>query len=163
MPVVSQPGPRQTDRTLLRSFHIPCNDIFNCTSLCEFYRGRLLLHLTIPFEEKPKSNLPGDNLRYYRLRKQLTTRQLVEQINIDPTTILQNGVCLWEDSGSIWCQEPTLLIRQNLAVVPFCTSYVIANFGIAQSVRFFRAFKARGQPAWSADWLPSAFMKWHLL
>lgn len=47
-----------------------------------------MLHLTIPFEEKPKTNLPGDNLRYYRLRKQLTTRQLAEQINVVPATIL---------------------------------------------------------------------------
>lgn len=65
-----------------------CNDIFNHTSLCEFYQGRLLLHLTIPFEEKPKTNLPGDNLRYYRLRKRLTTRQLAEQIDVVPATIL---------------------------------------------------------------------------
>lgn len=47
-----------------------------------------MLHLTITFEEKPKSNLPGDNLRYYRLRIQLTTRQLAEQINVVPATIL---------------------------------------------------------------------------
>lgn len=47
-----------------------------------------MLHLTIPFEEKPKTNLPGDNLRYYRLRKQLTTRQLAEQIDVAPATIL---------------------------------------------------------------------------
>ena len=65
-----------------------CNVIFNHTSLCEFYQGRLLLHLTITFEEKPKSNLPGDNLRYYHLRKQLTTRQLAEQIDVVPATIL---------------------------------------------------------------------------
>ena len=38
-----------------------CNGIFNHTSLCEFYQGKLLLHLTIPFEEKPKTNLPSDN------------------------------------------------------------------------------------------------------
>jgi len=68
--------------------HCVCNDIFNHTSLYEFYQGRLLLHLTIPFEEKPKTNLPGDNLRYYRLRKRLTTRQLAEQIDVVPATIL---------------------------------------------------------------------------
>lgn len=65
-----------------------CNDIVNHTSLCEFYQGRLLLHITVPFEEKPKSNLPGDSLRYYRLRKSLTTRQLAEQVNVVPATIL---------------------------------------------------------------------------
>lgn len=46
-----------------------------------------MLHLTIPFEEKPKINLPGGNLRYYRLRKQLTTRKLAEQIDFVPATI----------------------------------------------------------------------------
>lgn len=65
-----------------------CNGIFNHTSLCQFYQGRLLLHITIPFEEKPTSNLPGDNLRYYRQRKSLTTRQLAEQIAVVPATIL---------------------------------------------------------------------------
>ena len=65
-----------------------CNGIFNHTSLCQFYQGRLLLQVTIPFEEKPTSNLPGDNLRYYRQRKSLTTRQLAEQIDVVPATIL---------------------------------------------------------------------------
>ena len=65
-----------------------CNGVFNHTSLCQFYQGRLLLHVTIPFEEKPTSNLPSDNLRYYRQRKSLTTRQLAEQIDVVPATIL---------------------------------------------------------------------------
>lgn len=68
--------------------HRLCNGIFNHTSLCQFYQGRLLLQVTIPFEEKPTSNLPGDNLRYYRQRKSLTTRQLAEQIDVVPATIL---------------------------------------------------------------------------
>lgn len=52
-----------------------------------------MLHLTIPFEEKPKTNLPGDNLRYYRQRKQMTTRQLAEKLDIVPATIVmyENG------------------------------------------------------------------------
>ena len=65
-----------------------CNGIFNHTSLCEFYQGKLLLHLTIPFEVKPKSNLPSDNLRYYRQRKQMTTRQLAEKLDIVPATVV---------------------------------------------------------------------------
>ena len=70
-----------------------CNGIFNHTSLCECYQGKLLLHLTIPFEEKPKTNLPGDNLRYYRQRKQMTTRQLAEKLDIVPETVVmyENG------------------------------------------------------------------------
>ena len=56
--------------------------------LCEFHQGKLLLHLTIPFEEKPKTNLPSDNLKYYRQRKQMTTRQLAEKLDIVPATVL---------------------------------------------------------------------------
>ena len=70
-----------------------CNDILNHTSVCEFYQGRLLFHLIIPFEEKPKTNLPSDNLRYYRQRKQMTTRQLAEKLDVVPATIVmyENG------------------------------------------------------------------------
>ena len=68
-----------------------CNGIYNHTSLCEFYQGRLLLHLTIPFEEKPKTNLPSDNLKYYRQRKQMTTRQLAEKLDIVPSTVAMHG------------------------------------------------------------------------
>lgn len=70
-----------------------CNGIFNHTSLCEFYQSKLLLHLTIPFEEKPKTNLPGDNLRYYRQRKQMTTRHIAEKLDIVPATVTmyENG------------------------------------------------------------------------
>ena len=41
----------------------------------------------MPFEEKPKTNLPGDNLRYYRQWKQMTTRQLAEKLDIAPVTV----------------------------------------------------------------------------
>ena len=70
-----------------------CNGIFNHTSLCEFYQGKLLLHLTIPFEEKPKTNLPSDNLKYYRQQKQMTSRQLAEKLDIAPVTVVmyENG------------------------------------------------------------------------
>ena len=73
--------------------HCVCNGIFNHTSLCEFYQGKLLLHLTIPFEEKSKTNLPSDNLKYYRQRKQMTTRQLAEKLDIVPSTVVmyENG------------------------------------------------------------------------
>lgn len=74
--------------TIKQIYYSLCNNIVSHTSLCEFYQGRLLLHITIPLEEKPKSKLPGDNLRYYRLRKSLTTRQLAEQVDIVPATIL---------------------------------------------------------------------------
>ena len=78
---------------LNRYNHSICNDILNHTSVCEFYQGRLLFHLIIPFEEKPKTNLPSDNLRYYRQRKQMTTRQLAEKLDVVPATIVmyENG------------------------------------------------------------------------
>lgn len=73
--------------------HRICNGIFNHTALCEFHQGKLLLHLTIPFEEKSKTNLPGDNLRYYRQRKQMTTRHIAEKLDIVPATVMmyENG------------------------------------------------------------------------
>ena len=73
--------------------HRICNGIFNHTLLCEFHQGKLLLHLTISFEEKPKTNLPSDNLKYYRQRKQMTTRQLAEKMDIVPSTVVmyENG------------------------------------------------------------------------
>ena len=77
----------------LQISHRICNGIFNHTSLFEFYQGKLLLHLTMPFEEKPKTNLPSDNLKYYRQRKQMTTRQLAEKLDIVPSTVAmyENG------------------------------------------------------------------------
>lgn len=47
----------------------------------------------MPFEEKPKTNLPSDNLKYYRQRKQITTRQLAEKLDIVPATVVmyENG------------------------------------------------------------------------
>ena len=49
----------------------------------------MLIHLTIPFEKKPKNESPGTVLRYYRLRKSLSTRQLAEDVYVAPTTIVQ--------------------------------------------------------------------------
>lgn len=66
-----------------------CNDVFNHTLLCQYHQGKLLIHFTVPFEEKSKAKLLGDYLRYYRLRKSLTTRQVAEAIGIVPATIIQ--------------------------------------------------------------------------
>lgn len=66
-----------------------CNYIFNHTSLYQPHYGKLILHLTLAFETKPKSNQPGEYLRYYRLRNNLTTRQLAEQVGIVPATLLK--------------------------------------------------------------------------
>lgn len=66
-----------------------CNGIFNHASLYQYLHGKLLIHLTVPFEEKPKNESPNVVLRYYRLSKSLTTRQLAEAVGIVPATIVQ--------------------------------------------------------------------------
>ena len=77
----------------LQISHRIVNGVLNHTSLCEFHQGKLLLHLKILFEEKPKTNLPGDNLRHYRQRKQMTTRHIAEKLDIVPATVTmyENG------------------------------------------------------------------------
>lgn len=45
--------------------------------------------MTLPFEEKPKSNQPGEYLHYYRLRNNFTTRRLAEQVEIVPAALLK--------------------------------------------------------------------------
>lgn len=90
---LAQSLPHRVHEMDVQVSHSVCNGIFNHTSLCEFHQGKLLLHLTIPFEEKPKTNLPSDNLKYYRQRKQMTTRQLAEKLDIVPSTVVmyENG------------------------------------------------------------------------
>lgn len=46
------------------------------------------MHLKFCFEGLPDRNSPATMLKYYRLRKGLTTRQLAERIGIVPATVL---------------------------------------------------------------------------
>ena len=48
----------------------------------------MLMHLKFCFEAIPTEQTPGTMLRYYRLRKGLTTRQLAESVGIVPATLL---------------------------------------------------------------------------
>ena len=48
----------------------------------------MLMHLKFCFESIPTKQTPGNKLRYYRLRKGLTTRQLAEGVGIVPATVL---------------------------------------------------------------------------
>lgn len=73
----------------------------------QYHQGKLLIHLTTLFEGKPNNNKPSDNLRYYRLRKSLTTRQLAETIGIVPATIVQ--------------------YENNLHPIPHDTAILLAN------------------------------------
>ncbi|WP_337360889.1 helix-turn-helix transcriptional regulator [Phascolarctobacterium succinatutens] len=64
-----------------------------------------MLHVALPFEEKPKNKLPDDNLKYYRQRKSLTTRQLAEKMDVVPATILmyeQNKYPIPYDVAKEW-------------------------------------------------------------
>lgn len=65
-----------------------CNGILNHTDLYEYKHGKILMHLKFCFEAIPTEQTPGTMLRYYRLRKGLTTRQLAESIGIVPATVL---------------------------------------------------------------------------
>ena len=48
----------------------------------------MLMHLKFCFESIPIKQTPGTMLRYHRLRKGLTTRQLAESVGIVPATVL---------------------------------------------------------------------------
>lgn len=64
-----------------------------------------MLHVALSFAEKPKNKLPGDNLKYYRQRKSLTTRQLAEKMDVVPATILmyeQNEYPIPYDVAKEW-------------------------------------------------------------
>lgn len=48
----------------------------------------MLMHLKFCFESTPIEQTPAAMLRYYRLRKGITTRQLAESVGIVPATVL---------------------------------------------------------------------------
>lgn len=96
-----------TYKIQLQISHSIYNDVFNHTLLYQYHQGKLLIHLTALFEGKSKNKKPGDNLRYYRLRKSLTTRQLAEAIGVVPATIVQ--------------------YENNLHPIPYDTAVLLAN------------------------------------
>ena len=49
----------------------------------------MLMHLKFCFEAIPTEPMPGTMLRYYRVHKGLTTRQLAESAGIVPETVLK--------------------------------------------------------------------------
>jgi len=65
-----------------------CNDILNHTELYEYKFGKLLIHIKGCFEGCHQNQSTGDYIRYYRLRKGFSTRQLAEQLDIVPATLL---------------------------------------------------------------------------
>ena len=49
----------------------------------------MLMHLKFCFESIPNEPAPAAMLRYYRQRKELTTRQLAKSVGIVPATVLK--------------------------------------------------------------------------
>ena len=48
----------------------------------------MLMHLRFAFESLNTLNRPGEYMRYYRQLRGLTTRQLAEELNIVPATVI---------------------------------------------------------------------------
>ena len=48
----------------------------------------MLMHLRFIFEALSDLSTPGEYVRYYRQRRGLTTRQLAEELNIVPATVI---------------------------------------------------------------------------
>lgn len=65
-----------------------CDGILNHTDLYEYKHGKMLMHFKFCFECIPTKQTPGTILRYYRVHKGLTTRQLAENVGIVPATLL---------------------------------------------------------------------------
>lgn len=75
------------DAELQISYSI-CDTILSHTDLYEYKYGKMLMHLKFCFERLPNRISPAAMLKYYCLRKGLTTRQLAERIGIAPATVL---------------------------------------------------------------------------
>ena len=65
-----------------------CYSNLNHTDLYEYKHGKMLMHLKFCFESIPNEPTPAAMLRYYRVRKGLTTRQIAESVRIVPATLL---------------------------------------------------------------------------
>lgn len=69
-------------------FRRKCETILNHTRLYEYKHGKMLIHLKFCLESVTFSQAPTATLRYYRLRKDLSTRQLAEAVGIVLSTVL---------------------------------------------------------------------------
>ena len=64
-----------------------CNTILNHTGIYFFAKGKLMLHLQYDFENSDNCNTAGSTLRYYRIHKGYTTRELANLVGVVPATI----------------------------------------------------------------------------
>ena len=68
-------------------FRCKCNTILNHTEVYHFSKGKLLLHLQYDFENSDNCDTAGKTLRYYRIHKGYTTRELANLVGVVPATI----------------------------------------------------------------------------
>lgn len=68
-------------------FWCECDTILNHTELYEYRHGKMLIHFRFVFESLTVLNSPGEYMRYYRIRRGLTTRQLADKLHIVPATV----------------------------------------------------------------------------
>ena len=64
-----------------------CNTILNHTGVYYIAKGKLMLHLRYNFQSSDNCDTVGKVLRYYRLHKRYSTRELAEKVGVVPATI----------------------------------------------------------------------------
>ena len=63
------------------------NTILNHTEVYHFAKGKLILHLRYDFENSDNCDTVGKTLRYYRLHRGYSTRELAEKVGVVPATL----------------------------------------------------------------------------
>ena len=61
--------------------------ILNHTEVYHFAKGKLILHLWYDFESDDNCDTIGKTLRYYRLHRGYSTRELAEKVGVVPATL----------------------------------------------------------------------------
>ena len=65
-----------------------CNSILNHTPGYIRSKGKLLIHLCFDFRSLDNAATPGEIIRYHRVLKGLSTRELAEKVGIVPATLI---------------------------------------------------------------------------
>ena len=78
----------------MRQNRCECNSIPNHTGVYYFAKGKLMLHLRYDFECCDNYNTTGKTLRYYRLYKGYSTRELADMVGV-----AQSAYSAWERSA----------------------------------------------------------------
>ena len=65
-----------------------CNSILNHTPGYIHLKGKLLIHLCFDYRSLDNSATPGEIIRYHRVLKGLSTRELAEKVGVVPATLI---------------------------------------------------------------------------